>query len=104
VTSPLNLRGNRHDTSTTSDKPADERPDTMPRIPLLCARDDKHCPPGAHSDYGRNMSDDGLDRDGPACPECGREMNAETFATEFSVALVYTCPDHGIMTIRDPLE
>jgi uncharacterized radical SAM superfamily Fe-S cluster-containing enzyme len=50
------------------------------------------------------MSDNGLEWEGPACPECGREMNAETFATEFAVALVYACPEHGIMTIRNPLE
>ena len=55
-------------------------------------------------DYGRKMAEDGIIWNRPPCPDCGREMRSETLANELGIRLIYICPDHGIMSIADPLE
>jgi uncharacterized radical SAM superfamily Fe-S cluster-containing enzyme len=48
------------------------------------------------------MSDDGIGWDGPACPECGRELDAESVGSSEGLAVAYSCPEHGIVSLADP--
>lgn len=49
------------------------------------------------------MTPDSLPWRGPPCPECGRELDAETIASSTGLAVVYTCPDHGVMAAETDL-
>jgi hypothetical protein len=50
------------------------------------------------------MDDDGIEWEGPMCPECGRELDVETLVSELGMRAVYTCPEHGIASIVDPFD
>ena len=41
---------------------------------------------------------------GPACPECGQELNAVPLSTTDSVDLAFSCPAHGLISILDPFD
>lgn len=47
------------------------------------------------------MSDDGIEWSGPPCPECGRELDAEAVGDASGLAVVYSCPEHGAISLAD---
>jgi hypothetical protein len=49
------------------------------------------------------MSDDGIEWSGPPCPTCGRELNVEAVAAGDSLRVAYSCAEHGVVSIADPL-
>jgi hypothetical protein len=48
------------------------------------------------------MSDDGIEWSGPACPECGRELDVEAVGDTSGVRVAYSCADHGVISLADP--
>ncbi len=48
------------------------------------------------------MRDDGIEWDGPACPTCGRELDAIDISTREGVAVAYACAEHGVVSLADP--
>ena len=39
----------------------------------------------------------------PVCVQCGRELLGETFVSEMTIRVVFSCPEHGLQLIGDPL-
>lgn len=50
------------------------------------------------------MSDDGIAWEGPRCPACGRELDAESVGSSAGLAVAYSCPEHGAVSLVDPFE
>ena len=51
------------------------------------------------------MTDDGIEWEGAACPDCGRELMPEALVHSDGIAVVYACSEHGILTLMvDPFE
>lgn len=46
---------------------------------------------------------DGIPWDGPKCPRCDREMDAEPVVSSDGIIVVFSCPVHGISAAADPL-
>jgi uncharacterized Zn finger protein len=47
--------------------------------------------------------DDGFDWDGPPCPACGHEMNADVVETAHGLKVCQRCPECGlVLVVPDP--
>lgn len=38
------------------------------------------------------------------CPQCGRDLDPEPFATESGIRIAFSCKEHGLQTVVDPFE
>ena len=50
------------------------------------------------------VEDDALPWHGPACPQCGRELDVEPITTGTGIRAGYTCHIHGLVSIVDPFD
>jgi hypothetical protein len=50
------------------------------------------------------MTDDGIEWEGPLCPECGRELDVEALVSELGIRVAYRCPAHGLASLGDPFD
>ena len=48
------------------------------------------------------VNDDALLWHGPACPQCGTELNVEPIAADHTIRIAYTCNTHGVISTADP--
>jgi hypothetical protein len=50
------------------------------------------------------MMDQDLPGEGPFCPQCGRELDAEPALAGHALSVAYACRDHGVIVVSDPFD
>jgi hypothetical protein len=48
------------------------------------------------------MSEDSIRWNGPACPVCGCELDAESVGDASGITVIYSCREHGAISLADP--